>query len=59
MFSCYISRRRSSPSVVSRNDVSNSNFERLSNKGNQKVFSPTTELRDIRNVGESKGEQIC
>ncbi|KFY14020.1 hypothetical protein V492_02909 [Pseudogymnoascus sp. VKM F-4246] len=58
LFSCYIRRRRrSSPSVVS-SEARSSNFERLSNKSNQKVFS-TTELRDMRKLQGSRGEQIC
>lgn len=60
LFSCYISsRRRSSPSVVSRNEASSSNFERIGNKTNQKVFPQAIELRDMRNLGGSRGEQRC
>lgn len=59
LFSCYISRRRSSPSVVSRKDARSLNFERLSNKSNQKVFAATTELRDMVNIERSRGEQRC
>lgn len=58
MFTCYISRRKSSPSVVSRKDASSLTFERLSSKSNLKVFSPT-ELKDMRNVDRSRGEQRC
>lgn len=55
LFSCYISRRRSSPSAVLP-EVSNSNFERLSNKSSQRVFSRPTELRDVRKL-EDREEQ--
>jgi hypothetical protein len=56
MFTCYISRRKSSPSVVSRKEANNLNFERLSNKSNQKVFSPI-EMKDMRKLEGSRGEQ--
>ncbi|OBT62142.1 hypothetical protein VE03_08306 [Pseudogymnoascus sp. 23342-1-I1] len=59
LFSCYISRRRSIPSAVSRNEASSSNFERLSNKNNQKVFSKSTELTDMRKLEGYRGEQRC
>lgn len=45
--------------MVSRKDARSLNFERLSNKSNQKVFAATTELRDMVNIERSRGEQRC
>ncbi|KFX85684.1 hypothetical protein O988_09929 [Pseudogymnoascus sp. VKM F-3808] len=55
-FSCYISRRRS-PSMVSGVESSNSNFERLGDKDNQKVFAATTELRNMRDLEAGRAGQ--
>jgi hypothetical protein len=48
--------RSSSPSVVSRKEASNLNFERLGNKSEQKISS-TTELRDMGILERSRGEE--